>query len=1188
MDGARPGAEMPKLALRLSRVAFGWALSLALATLQAGAAEPAQVVVLGNRTSVPVACRVAASADRAIELRLAVGEVRALRTRGPLEIRFQSAGNPRAYHVPPQSIYVFAPDGEDVDLVGIELPEATRQTAAAGDGPTLEPQPDRQLAAGALTVKLLVDDEQPRARSYWEKRLRARLEATSTILRRHAGLELKVVEVGTWTSDPAAKDLGEVLADFERHVDPAPAHLAIGFSSQLAQLPLRMHLGGLRGPLSRHLLLPELDQAEHPDLPLELLLHELGHFLGAVHSPEPLSAMRSFPRPLDPQEGRAIVPATHYDPINAWIMSLVAEELRVWELRDLVDLRPATRQSINRAYRMLHDALPEDKLLAQTASLGLVARRPAAPKAQIAPRGDEAEAARSVVLAVVAAAEQNQLLASQPATAGSAPPAAGDGLTELYYQAAAAAAAQLPEKLAPRAFLLGMGIALDRSELLRNNYLYRGLYRAVESDSERADRLRVLGVPSIWARNDLAHHFAITGLMLAAGGEAAAESAGIFKEVLDSQGSSGFSFVDLLADLAGISFAQAVLDGQIPLSRLSDEFTVERFMPEDLGLQEGLSWTQFTQAFGSTSDPRFQTELDGLRLRIRRLPVYLELARAAGDPEAEALLAQAADTGPADPVRDLQTQAHRQGRAEWGYWGAWPEKYHGWASHSNRLIPVYTFGATLDSVRGEHSPYRSAESLERLFGRQPEGTLNPGAEYFDQTDVYRLQQAAAAAGKKYIILIVFDGMDWQTTWAAATYAKGQVAYHEGRGTGLAFQDYRGATTDFGYFVTSPWVKNVPFDVDRQIVLNGGDREFGGYDFALGGAAPWAVPTEPTYLLAKYRERTQAVTDSSASATSLCAGIKTFNQAINVDPTGQQVSTIARQLQAERGFAVGVVTSVPISHATPACAYSNNVARDDFQDLTRDLLGLRSAAHPDEPLPGVDVLIGAGWGQQVATHSEQGQNYVAGNPYLTAADRQAIDLLQGGRYRVVERAEGQEGRSALISAATEAADAGQRLFGFFGAQGLVKPNSPGGHLPFRTADGRYDPVAGIFGFAERYTPAELTENPTLADCAEAALKVLEKDPEGFWLMVEAGDVDWANHDNNIDNSIGAVLSGDAAFQTIVGWVEQHQAWDDTLVILTADHGHFLNLTHPEVLVPAAVPQDQTDAAAAAADDAAPGT
>jgi alkaline phosphatase len=67
---------------------------------------------------------------------------------------------------------------------------------------------------------------------------------------------------------------------------------------------------------------------------------------------------------------------------------------------------------------------------------------------------------------------------------------------------------------------------------------------------------------------------------------------------------------------------------------------------------------------------------------------------------------------------------------------------------------------------------------------------------------------------------------------------------------------------------------------------------------------------------------------------------------------------------------------------------------------------------------------------------------------------------------------------------------------------------------------------------------------------------------FWLMVEAGDVDWASHANNIDTAIGAVHSGDAAFRAIVKWIERHGGWDDTVVIVTSDHGHLFVLTDPQ--------------------------
>jgi alkaline phosphatase len=103
-------------------------------------------------------------------------------------------------------------------------------------------------------------------------------------------------------------------------------------------------------------------------------------------------------------------------------------------------------------------------------------------------------------------------------------------------------------------------------------------------------------------------------------------------------------------------------------------------------------------------------------------------------------------------------------------------------------------------------------------------------------------------------------------------------------------------------------------------------------------------------------------------------------------------------------------------------------------------------------------------------------------------------------------------------------------------------------------------------AEKYSAADIDENPTLSDMTDAALQVLSSRSDRFWLMVEAGDVDWANHANNIDNSIGAVLSGEAAFTTVTKWVEANGGWDDTAVLVTADHGHYLVLDKPEALMP----------------------
>ena len=546
----------------------------------------------------------------------------------------------------------------------------------------------------------------------------------------------------------------------------------------------------------------------------------------------------------------------------------------------------------------------------------------------------------------------------------------------------------------------------------------------------------------------------------------------------------------------------------------------------------------------------------------------------------------------ADHLRDLQTTAIKNGQSTVAHWGADPKNYKEWGTHSIRLIPVYTFGTrgvskgcgvNFDDYIGSNSAYRSETKLKSIYGRVPTNTLNPIAEYCDQTDLAALQRAAFNAGKKHVILMVFDGMDWQTTRAAAIYNERKVSYSEGRGTGTHFQNYTAnGTTQYGGMCVAPNNDGTDNDVDTQTVTNPGGKYLGGYNVTKAGPFPWSPKSEDIYYLTGRAPNGKGrgehpYPDSANTAQAMTTGVKSYNNSINVDVTGQQVSAIAHEVQAA-GYSIGTVTSVPIGHATPACSYAHNVDRDDYQDITRDLLGLPSIAHPQKPLPGLDVLIGGGFGDnatktgQVLTDAitglvtsnlkskGQGANFVPGNIWLTEADRKAVDAASGGKYVVAERTTGASGRETLLLAAKQASSSGQRLFGFFGV-GTAK-----GHLPFETANGDYQPTVGRSNKAESYTPADLTENPTLADMTNAALTVLGRNKKGFWLMVEAGDVDWANHDNNLDNSIGAVNSGDRAFRVITDWVEKNSSWDETVVIVTADHGHYLWLEQPEGLIP----------------------
>jgi hypothetical protein len=301
-----------------------------------------------------------------------------------------------------------------------------------------------------------------------------------------------------------------------------------------------------------------------------------------------------------------------FDPVNTLAIAMIGEEMRRRNLSHLSELTPATKQRLRQVYMQLSRSIPNDPAGPHYAQL--MHSNASAPLAT---------AAKPVLQAIVRAAIANRALppAGEVRTTGPTR-RVGDALTDYYVREAARAADNLPEDVAPRAFLVALGVGLDDSDLLAKIPGAGSLAQAVEPQSERTVRLTMLGEPTMRGRRDLAQHFFVSGYLTTTMGGDAAQAAGLVKELLDAHGASGFSFADLAADRAGARFADGVLSNRFAVGMLAHGFAVAAFMPDVNGLPEGLTAVEVASDYGPKDDPRFQKQLQAIDHRVQQLPPY--------------------------------------------------------------------------------------------------------------------------------------------------------------------------------------------------------------------------------------------------------------------------------------------------------------------------------------------------------------------------------------------------------------------------------------------------------------------------------------------------------------------------------------------------------------------------------------
>lgn len=189
---------------------------------------------------------------------------------------------------------------------------------------------------------------------------------------------------------------------------------------------------------------------------------------------------------------------------------------------------------------------------------------------------------------------------------------------------------------------------------------------------------------------------------------------------------------------------------------------------------------------------------------------------------------------------------------------------------------------------------------------------------------------------------------------------------------------------------------------------------------------------------------------------------------------------------KRGKKVGILTSVQLNHATPAAFYAHNGKRSDCYAISLEMLS------------------------------------------------SGFDFFGGGTLMDIDGKKAKEPKGNILDLARK--------------QGYTVTTTGG---EFSTLD-KLPAIVISPRLQEETIPYAIDQQPgdmTLADLTGKAIALLDN-PNGFFIMVEGGKIDWVGHANDVGASVHETIDLDKAIAVACEFARQHP--DDTLIVVTGDH------------------------------------
>jgi alkaline phosphatase len=245
---------------------------------------------------------------------------------------------------------------------------------------------------------------------------------------------------------------------------------------------------------------------------------------------------------------------------------------------------------------------------------------------------------------------------------------------------------------------------------------------------------------------------------------------------------------------------------------------------------------------------------------------------------------------------------------------------------------------------------------------------------------------------------------------------------------------------------------------------------------------------PVTGLMQTHSNNKLITCSASAGTAMATGFKTDNGRISVSPDKSEIYTTIAEKAKQQGMRIGLVTSVSIDHATPAVFYAHQPSRNMYFEIGYQLA-----------TSNFDYFAGGGFKEPVKQLNGKEVNLLTlaeDNGFIIMNDVQEFKALNKTREKVL----------------------------------MLSP---------KTASGASLPYAIDAG------PGDVS----LLDYTAKGIELLEG-PEGFFMMVEGGKIDWAGHANDAATTVHEMLAFDEAIAMAVDFYKNHP--EETIIVVTSDH------------------------------------